>query len=154
MKKYLILVALVGMLLAGCSKNNVVPAPDAGTVVAGSYPISFIEQDSAGVALYKYTLPVTSGTTTLKGLLTARRDSAAAVFLTRTIQITGQTDQTSVLGEIHLQAATGTTTGYDMYLNSKKIGTTDGTTISIDATSTDPTTSIAYRTVITAQKTK
>ena len=156
MKNLLLILAVSGLMLTGCSKNNVVPAPDAGTVVAGNYPLSFIELDSAGVALYQYVLPTSSGATTLSGLLTARRDSAAAVFLTQTIKITGQTDQTSVIGEIHLQAGTATSTGasYDMYLNNRKIGTTDGTSISIDATSTDATTNTAYRTVITAQKAK
>lgn len=155
MKNLLLILAFSTLMLAGCSKNNVVPAPDAGTVVAGVYPLSFIEQDSAGVALYQYALPVSSGTTTLSGLLTARRDSAAAVFLTQTIKITGQTEQTSVIGEIHLQAGTANSTvaSYDMYLNSRKIGTTDGTTINIDATSADAK-NTAYRTVITAQKVK
>lgn len=151
--KQLLIFFVLGMLLAACSKSNVVPAPDAGSTVAGTYPMSFLEADSAGVVLYQYTLPysaVTStGNKTLSGLLTARRDSANAVFLTQTIKLTGQTDQTSVIGEISLK---NNSSGYDMYLGNQKIGTADGKTIRIDAQQTGSVTGTLYRNVITAAR--
>ncbi|MBN8826600.1 MULTISPECIES: hypothetical protein [unclassified Spirosoma] len=143
-------VLLLGVTIAACSKSND-PTPDAGSQVAGTYTMSYVEADSAGVVLYKYTLPATNtaGTQTLSGLLTARRDSANAVFLTQTIKLTGQTDQTSVIGEISLRS---NGSGYDMYLSNQKIGTADGKTISIDDQQTDATTGTKYRDVITAAK--
>ncbi|WP_138994247.1 hypothetical protein [Larkinella sp. C7] len=144
-----ILIALTICLLAmACSKSND-PAPDAGTQVAGTYQMSHIRSDSAGVNLYDFVLPLTQGTTTLSGTLTARRDSAAAVFLTQTVQITGQSDQTSVIGEIHLKSSGS---AYDVYLNNQKIGTADGTHLNLDDQFTDTQTNITYRTVITSQK--
>ncbi|GAB4038508.1 hypothetical protein [Spirosoma gilvum] len=143
-------VLLLSLTIVACSKSNE-PTPDAGSQVAGTYTMSYIESDSAGVILYKYTLPAsnTAGTQTLSGVLTARRDSANAVFLTQTIKLTGQTDQTGVIGEISLRSNGA---GYDMYLNNQKIGTADGKTISIDDQQTDATTGVKYRDVITAAK--
>ena len=148
--KNALLFILLGLTIAACSKSTD-PTPDAGSQVAGSYTMSYVESDSAGIVLYKYTLPVsnTAGTQTLSGTLTARRDSANAVFLTQTIKLTGQADQTSVIGEISLRTNGAT---YDMYLNSQKIGTADGKTISIDDQQTDATTGIKYRDVLTATK--
>lgn len=139
---------LTGLTIAACSKSND-PTPDAGNQVAGTYTLSYVESDSAGVVLYKYNLPYTAGATTLSGTLTARRDSASAVFLTQTVKVTGQTDQTSIVGEISLRT---NGTGYDMYLNSRKIGTADGKNISIDDQFTDTQTGTKYRDVITATK--
>lgn len=151
--KHILLSLMLGVLIAACSASNVVPAPDAGTTVAGIYPMTFLEADSAGVVLYQYTLPYTqttsTGTKSLSGLLTARRDSASAVFLTQTIKLTGQANQTSVIGEVSLKS---NTSGFDMYLGSKKIGTADGKTISIDAQSTGSVTGSTYRNVVTAAK--
>lgn len=151
--RHLLIFLVLGVLIAACSKSNVVPAPDAGTTVAGTYPMTFLESDSAGAVLYSYTLPymatTSTGTKTLSGVLTARRDSASAVFMTQTIKITGQTDQTSVIGEISLKSSG---TGFDMYLGNQRIGTADGKTISINAQQTDPTTGTIYRDVITATK--
>lgn len=143
-------IVLLVLTFAACSKSND-PTPDAGSQVAGSYTMSYIESDSAGTVLYKYTLPASNsaGTQTLSGMLTARRDSANAVFLTQTIKLTGQSDQTGVIGEINLRTNGA---GYDMYLNNQKIGTADGKTISIDAQQTDATTGIKFRDVITAAK--
>ena len=139
---------LLGLTIAACSKSTD-PSPDAGSQVAGTYTMSYIEADSAGIILYKYTLPYTVSSTTLAGTLTARRDSVNAVFLTQTIKLTGQADQTSIIGEISLRT---NGTSYDMYLNNLKIGTADGKTLSIDDQQTDATTGIKYRDVLTAVK--
>ncbi len=151
--KHLLILCLLSVLIAACSKSNVVPAPDAGSTVAGTYPITFVEADSAGTVLYSYTLPymatTSTGAVTLSGLLTARRDSASAVFLTQTIKTTGHTDQTAVIGEISLKS---NSSGYDMFLGSQKIGTADGKVISIDAQQTSSATGNIYRNVITAAK--
>jgi len=146
--KNVLLFLLLGLTISACSNSND-PTPDAGSQVAGTYAMLFVEADSAGSVLYQYNLPYTSGSTTLAGTLTARRDSANAVFLTQTIKITGQTDQTGIIGEISLRA-NGVI--YDMYLNNQKIGTADGHTISIDAQQTNTQTGTKYRNIITAGK--
>lgn len=148
--KPILMLLLFGLVTAACtSKTTVVPGPDAGTIVAGAYPMIFIEADSAGSILYQYKLPYTVNTNTLSGVVTARRDSANAVFLTQTIRVTGQTDQTSVIGQISLRA---NGVMYDMYLSNRKIGTADGRTISIDDQQTDAQTGTKYRTILTAGK--
>lgn len=144
--KRIVFLLLLGLTIAACSKSND-PTPDAGSQVAGVYTLSYVESDSAGIVLYKYSLPYTVNSTTLAGTLTARRDSANAVFLTQTIKLTGQADQTSVIGEISLRANGNV---YDLYLNSRKIGTADGKTISIDDQQTDATTGSKYRDILTA----
>ncbi|MVM30929.1 hypothetical protein GO755_12880 [Spirosoma sp. HMF4905] len=146
--KNVLFLLLLGLTIAACSKSTD-PTPDAGSQVAGTYTMSYVEADSAGIVLYKYTLPYTVSSTTLAGTLTARRDSANAVFLTQTIKLTGQSDQTSIIGEISLRT---NGTGYDMYLSNQKIGTADGKTISIDDQQTDATTGIKYRDILTAAK--
>lgn len=146
--KHVVLILLLGLFITACSKTTD-PTPDAGSLVAGTYTIQYVESDSAGIVLYKYNLPYTVGTTTLSGTLTARRDSANAVFLTQTVKLTGQVDQTDVIGEISLRTNSA---GYDMYLNSQKIGTADGKTIRVDDQYTDTQTGITYRDIITATK--
>jgi hypothetical protein len=139
---------VVGLTIAACSKSND-PTPDAGSKVAGTYTMSYVESDSAGIVLYKYTLPYTVSSTTLSGTLTARRDSANAIFLTQTIKLMGQSDQTGIIGEISLRANGSV---YEMYLNSQKVGKADGKTISIDDQQADATTGTKYRDILTAAK--
>ncbi len=146
MKNLLVIFLLA--LLAACSTKNEV-TPDAGSVVAGVYPLSYIRSDSAGVTLYEYNLPASSGSNSLSGSLTARRDSASVVLLTQTIKLTGYADQTSILGSVNLRS---NGSGYDMYVGTQKVGTADGTSISIDATQTDVTTGTIYRDILTAKK--
>ncbi len=137
----------LAFVMAACSKDD--PEPDAATQVAGEYPISYYRADSADVTLYEFNLPYTAGTTTLSGLITARRDSANVLFLTQTIKITGETDQTSALGQVKLQAVGS---GYDMYYGTQKVGSIDGTNISIDDQAVDTSTGTTYRTIINGRK--
>ncbi|RYC66719.1 hypothetical protein [Spirosoma sordidisoli] len=146
MKYALLLFAI--LLLAACAKKQDV-LPDPAATVAGTYPLTYVRSDSAGVKLYEYNLPYTAGTNTLSGTIVARRDSAAVIFLTQTIKATGYSDQTSVIGSVRLQA---NGSGYDMYLSSQKIGTANGTTLSIDEQQTDPATGTVYHDWITGRK--
>ncbi|WP_229370380.1 hypothetical protein [Fibrivirga algicola] len=125
--------------------------PDAASTVAGTYPLTYVRSDSTGVKLYEYNLSYTAGSNTLSGTLTARRDSAAVVFLTQTVKATGYSDQTSVIGSVRLQA---NGSSYDMYLSNQKIGTADGTTLSIDKQQTDPANGTVYHDWITGRKTQ
>lgn len=142
------LIFLATLLLAACAKKQDV-TPDPASTVAGTYPLTYVRSDSAGVKLYEYTLPYTAGSNTLSGTMTARRDSATVIFLTQTIKVTGYSDQTSVIGSVRLQA---NGSGYDMYLSNQKIGTADGTTLSIDEQQIDPATGTVYHDWITGRK--
>ncbi|CCH03501.1 hypothetical protein FAES_pFAES01007 (plasmid) [Fibrella aestuarina BUZ 2] len=143
-----VLTLLAAILLAACAKKQDV-TPDPATTVAGTYPLTYVRSDSAGIKLYEYNLPYTAGSNTLSGTLTARRDSAAVIFLTQTIKATGYSDQTSVIGSVRLQS---NGSGYDMYMSNQKIGTADGTTLNIDEQQTDPATGTVYRDRITGRK--
>ncbi|TDE13250.1 MULTISPECIES: hypothetical protein [Dyadobacter] len=149
MKKILAM-ASCAIIIFSCSKSkDPTPVADAGTTIAGTYAVSYIRLDSAGIALYEYNLPVTQGPTTLSGQVVARKDSASVVFLSEIIKVTGQTDQQTVIGQVKLKSNGSI---YDMLINNIKIGTADGKMINIDDQQTDSQTSIVYRSYLKAQK--
>lgn len=150
MKRYLIVAVLalsVGSFLNACSGSDD-PEPDPGTKVSGTYEMTKLQLDSAGVSLYNYSLPLTVGTQTLSGTIVARRDSAAVVYVTYTIKQTGQSDYNSAFGQLRL---TGTATPYDIYYNTTKVGTTDGSVFTIDYSYRDDQ-GVSYREVYSGRK--
>lgn len=122
---------LICALINACKKSSD-PAPDAGTQVAGTYPLTSIQIDSAGTNIDNLTLPYQD----LSGTIVARRDSAAVIFVTLTTTQGGQTDPPNVLGQLRLN---GTAAPYDLYYGSTKVGNTDGKTFKLDFSSTDNT---------------
>ncbi|GAB3572016.1 hypothetical protein GCM10027578_31350 [Spirosoma luteolum] len=139
MKKTYLMLPVLMVALAACSKSNDV-APDAGTRVAGDYPMTFIRLDSAGVLLDSLTLPYkVGGQTVVSGLIRATRISEQVDSLTVTLSQAGSTDDVLPLGRVDV---TANGTGYDFYVQTLKVGSSDGTTISID---TDPTQQSLYR---------
>ncbi|WP_338875466.1 hypothetical protein WBJ53_07575 [Spirosoma sp. SC4-14] len=146
MKKRYALFVLLPLAFAACSKSNDV-TPDAGTQVAGTYTMTNIRYDSAGINVFDYTLPLSDGTNTLSGTITARRDSAAVVYVTATVKQTGYSDSNNTFGQLKLQ---GSSAPYDLYYGTTKVGTADGKTITIDYTFTDQ--GISYRQVLSGAK--
>lgn len=139
------------IIILSCSKSkDPTPIIEAGTAIAGTYAVSYIRLDSAGVALYEYNLPVTQGAATLSGQIVARKDSASVVFLTEVIKITGQADQQSIIGQVKLKPNGSM---YDMLIHNVKIGTADGKMINIDDQQKDASNGIVYRSLLKAQKT-
>jgi hypothetical protein len=136
------LLVLVTLAIAACSKKNDV-APDPATLVAGTYEMTNLRLDSAGVSLYNFTLP--SGS--VSGTITARRDSATVVYTTYTIKQTGANDFNDTFGQLKLQ---GSASPYDIYYGANKVGTTDGKTFTIDYSYTDQ--GVTYREVYAGQK--
>ncbi len=148
--KALLFVATCLLLITACSKSSVTPTPDAGSVVAGTYNLTYYDDDSASVKS-QYVFPVTgpNNTTIATGTLVARRDSANVSYLTQMIIQPGYPTKPDVFGQINLKA---NGTSYDLYQYSQKIGTADGTILNIDVQYTDPQTGIAYRNIRTAKK--
>lgn len=132
MKKAYVLFALSMATLAACSKKDDV-APDAGSFVAGTYSLNYIRYDSAGTFQDSLNLPFTFQGITISGSIVATRINATVDSLTITLRQTGQNDQVEPLGRVDVQ---GSSSPYALYVGSQKIGTSDGTTITID---TDPT---------------
>ena len=140
--------ALFALLVvaAACSKSSV--TPDAGSVVAGTYTILTDRLDTGAVNVYNDTYPLAlQGGGTATGTLVARRDSASVVYITETFKATGYNDQNSTIGQVSLRS---NGSSYDMYRQGFKIGTTDGTTLTIDYSGTQGGT--AFRVQTTAKK--
>ncbi|QJD77219.1 hypothetical protein [Spirosoma rhododendri] len=150
MKKAFPFFAFIGLMLAfaACSKkDDVAPAIDSATQIAGTYVMNNFRYDSASVSVYNYTLPVSSGSNTLSGTIVARRDSASVVYTTYTLKLTGYPDDNETIGQLKLQ---GTAAPYDLYYGTTKVGTADGSNFTIDFSYTDG--GITYRQVISGKK--
>ncbi len=131
MKKLLPILAIL-IFLAGCSKKDDAVAPDAGTVVAGTYNVTRLEIDSPGtVNDSKLTLPVTNAGVTVSATLIATRKTEKTVSLLFTQKTTGKPDTPTDFGEVEVRA---NGSNYDMYDGTDKIGTVVGNTFTIDAT--------------------
>jgi hypothetical protein len=144
MKKRYALFVLIPLAFAACSKSNDA-APDAGTQVAGTYQLNYIRQDSVNV-IDSLVLPYIVGSTTIaSGTIQVSRLTAATDSVGVSLQIQGQ-NSSSGLGIVTVQANGNT---YDLYDGSSKIGTADGTNISID---TDPQDSQPYRLILRGKK--
>ncbi len=147
--KYAFFLLLSGLSLVACKSTDVTPV-DGGNQIAGIYPLTYVRGDSAGVKLYEYALPYVVGTNSITGTITARRDSAAVLFLTQLIRVTGYADQTAIIGTVRLKTISAGS--YDLYQNNVKIGTADGTNLNLDEQQTDPATGTVYRTILTSRK--
>jgi len=146
MKKRYALFLFIPLAFAACNKSKDV-TPDAGTQVAGTYTMTTIRYDSAGINVFDYTLPLSDGTNTLSGTITARRDSASVIYVTATIKETGYPDNNNTFGQLKLL---GNSAPYDLYYGTTKVGTADGKTISIDYTFADQ--GISYRQALSGTK--
>ncbi|AUD04509.1 hypothetical protein [Spirosoma pollinicola] len=140
------LLVLITVIIAACSKKNDIAPSDPATQVAGTYEMSTLRYDSAGVSIYNLALPIT-GAAAVSGAITVRRDSATVVYTTYTIKQTGFSDFNDTFGQLKLK---GTTSPYDIYYGANKIGSTDGKTFTIDYSYTDQ--GITYREVYAGQK--
>ncbi|MFD2936799.1 hypothetical protein [Spirosoma flavum] len=146
MKKQYALFIVASLAFAACSKSND-PAPDASTVVAGTYQLTYLREDSASV-VDSINLPYKiNGTTVASGTIIATRIASAT--LTDSISFTflvNGTPSDYPLGRVTVQT---NGTSYDLYDGADKIGTADGTNISID---TDPQDTQTYRIVLKGKK--
>lgn len=147
MKKHYALFLVLASIIAACSKSNDV-APDPGTQVAGTYEMTNIRYDSAGITLYNYPLPLTVGSESLSGTIVARRDSASVVYATYTIKQTGESDFTDAFGQLKIQ---GSAAPFDLYYQTTKVGTADGKNFTVDYSFTDGQ-DITYRQVFSGTK--
>ncbi|GAB3784147.1 hypothetical protein GCM10028818_43270 [Spirosoma horti] len=143
MKKRYALLIFVTLAFAACSKKSDVTPADPATVVSGTYTMTNLRYDSAGVSVYNITLPANA----ISGTIVARRDSATVIYTTYTIKQTGYSDYSDTFGQLKLQ---GTSAPYDIYYGLNKVGTTDGKTFTIDYSYTDQGTT--YREVYAGQK--
>ncbi len=129
MKKafYLLLVVTI----AACGKKTTDVTPDAATVVAGTYEVSSLKQTSAGGGTLTFTLPTSTTiagvVTTLSGQLITTKKTAATVGIVFSIKATGQSDSPTDLGTFEVK-------GTDLYSGTTKVGTGDGTNLSLDVT--------------------
>ena len=146
MKKRYALLVLTALAFAACSKSND-PAPDASAVIAGTYQLTYLRQDSASI-VDSISLPYkVNGTTVISGTLVATRIASAT--LTDSIAVTllvNGISSSSPLGRVTVQT---NGTSYDLYDGANKIGTADGTSINID---TDPQDNQIYRLVLKGKK--
>ncbi len=145
MKNSYVLFALAMATLAACSKKDDV-APDAGTIVAGTYTLNYFRVDSAGTFQDSLNLPVTFQGITISGSIIATRISPTVDSLTVILRQTGETDENAPLGRVDLQT---NGTAHDLYVGSRKVGTSDGTNITID---TDPGQQGGYRYIFRGKK--
>lgn len=139
-----VLLAFVLLVFAACSKKTDVNPHDPVTQVAGSYNMTTLRYDSAGVTIYNLTLPVTGP---LIGSMVVRRDSAAVISTTYTVKQPGSADIRDTFGQLTLK---GIASPYDIYYGDAKIGSTDGKTFTIDYAYTED--GITYREVYSGQK--
>ncbi len=146
MKIRYVLFVLITVVIAACSKKNDVTPDDPATQVAGTYEMTTLRYDSAGVSVYNLTLPIT-GASAVSGTITVRRDSAAVIYTTYSIKQTGYNDFNDTFGQLKLK---GTTSPYGIYYGTSKIGTTDGKTFTIDYSYVDQ--GVTYREVYAGQK--
>ncbi|WP_041257659.1 hypothetical protein [Fibrella aestuarina] len=140
--KKILYVAIV-VLIAACGKKNDTVAPDAAAKIAGTYTVSRFALSGSGANDFDATLP-RSGTingvnVTQSGQLVITRQNESSVSLSLTVKTTGQADDTTDLGTAEVK-------GSDLYDGATKIGTADGTNLSIDATDN------GVRVIITAKK--
>lgn len=125
MKNYLVFFVFL-ISFSACKKDEDVAPADPATAVSGTYTISRLQDDSGS-----YNLPQTVNGQTISAILTANRNTASTVGLSITVRITGQADDVSELGEVEVRQAGS---GYELYESNTKIGTADGTSLSIDVT--------------------
>ena len=129
--KKLLFVFMLSLLFTACKKNED-PAPDAATAVSGTYPLTLFGQDPGdGTGYVEYPLPLTNAGVTLSGTMTVTRDDANTVTLAASLKQTGTADNSQTLGQVTLQKSGSS---YDMLDNTVKVGTIDGTNISLDVT--------------------
>lgn len=150
MKNFTI-IALLLVAFIGCKKEEEAE-PEAGATVAATYQMTAWGLDN-GTGYSEVALPVTTGTTTGSGIVTAVRKDANTVDLSAKI-----TTNTSVIsfpgvGQTSVPATLQkSSSGYDMLNNGTKIGTANGTTITIDITSPASGTTKAQRVVFRGKK--
>lgn len=140
MKKFVLFVLLL-VLAAACKKGDEA-APDAAARIAGTYDVSRLSLDAPGTTDdVSVNLPITQNGNTLSATLDVTRVTETTVRLKFTLRITGQPDDPSDLGgDVEVR-------GNELYEGSTKIGTANGSTLSLDATTDD-----GIRTVIEAKK--
>ncbi|MCY7357465.1 MAG: hypothetical protein LH609_08335 [Rudanella sp.] len=150
MKNFTIACLLL-VVFAGCKKEEEAE-PEAGATVAATYQMTAWGLDN-GTGYSEVALPVTTGATTGSGIVTAVRRDANTVELSSKI-----TTNTSIIsfpgvGQTSVPATLQkSSTGYDMLNNGTKIGTANGTTITIDITTPASGTTKAQRVVFRGKK--
>ncbi len=153
MKKLPLLFPVLMLAFAACNHPAAVMPVDPATLVAGTYTLGSLQKDSSGVALSSYTLPLTMPSDSISGSVTATADSVGRVLMTQLLKSSGNPDQNTTIGEVYVKASTTVTTpiSYDLYLGTQKIGTSDGTHLSLTTQKTDST-GVVYQTIETATK--
>ncbi|GAB3994017.1 hypothetical protein GCM10028807_30770 [Spirosoma daeguense] len=150
-------VCLLLLAVVACKKEEEA-APEAGATVAGTYQLTLFGLDNgAGAGYSEATLPVTTGPVTGSGTVSAVRKDASNVEISAKLSITqnGSTNliifpaPPAVSMPVTLQKSGSS---YDMLNNGAKVGTTDGSTISIDITSPASGTTKAQRVVFKGKK--
>lgn len=139
--KNFFLIILLFVLVAACKKGDDA-TPDAAARIAGTYDVSRLSIDAPGtIDDASYNLPITQSGNTLSATIDVTRVTENTVSLNFTLRITGQPDQPNSLG------STLEVRGDELYEGSTKLGTANGSTLSLDATDDD-----GVRTVIEAKK--
>jgi hypothetical protein len=134
-----ILLAFILLVFAACSKKADVNPHDPVSQVAGTYKMTALRYDSAGVSIYNLTLPTTGP---LAGSMVVRRDSATVISTTYSVKQPGGTELHDTFGQLRLK---GIASPFDIYYGDSKIGSTDGKTFTIDYVYTDQ--GVPYREV-------
>lgn len=133
--KNLILLCLFALALTACKKSEDA-APEAGATVAGSYSMTLFGLD-IGNGYNEVALPANTPPTTASGIITSVRKDANNVELSAKVTLV-QSGTTVIVAYppaplVSIPATLQvSSTGYDMINGGTKIGTADGTTISID----------------------
>lgn len=133
--KRLLYLSLFVALTTACSKNTTDVAPDAATTIVGTYEVSTLSQTGAGASM-TYALPLTTTsngvTVTLSGQIGVVKKTESTVGMTLTLKTTGQPDNNQDIGTLEIK-------GTDLYSGTTKVGTADGTNLSLDAANSDGT---------------
>ncbi|MBD2700864.1 hypothetical protein IC229_09455 [Spirosoma sp. BT702] len=154
--KKILLGCLLALTIVAC-KKSADAEPEAGATVAGSYQMTLFGLDNGdGKGYSESPLPITTGPITGSGTITTVRKDASSIDLSAKLAIT-QNGSTSLI----IYPATSTSvpvtlqksgSSYDMMSNGTKIGTADGSTISIDITSPASGTLKSQRVVFKGKK--
>ena len=149
----LLFFALLALTIVACSKKDDAVTPDAGSAVAGVYPLTYIRLDSAAVPYFgPYNLPYAyNGATVVSGTMTASKVSVDSVKLDVHLVVTGIPDQNFTYGTFYLKPSGASYTLN--YGTSSTAGTIDGKTVNIDVSYSDGTTPVVtYRDVLIGSK--
>ncbi len=147
--KRLLLICWLPLTLTACLKKDDGPAPDASTVIAGDYQLkrtaSFIN-DQPG---YDIILPQIAGGNIRTGTVQVIRKTESTVSISVIPQVNGTAGTPTTFSKMTVKAVSS---GYELYLNNKKNGTADGSSLIFEVSDTTPGTMEINRYLVEAKR--